>query len=267
MLVGFMMFAASSGVFENVSSGFLGAVVSPFQTASSFLSGQAGAFIDRFARAGEIEKENRELKEQNAELMNQMVEYHDLLEQNEQLKKMLEIKELHSDFDPEIASVISRDPNEMFGSFTINKGNLHGIKNNDPVITAAGLVGKVIDVGLISAKVVPITSPELKVSCYEVRDRSVGVLTGDASLYRQGLSKMEHLDREVDISKGNIIVTAGISGIFPQGLVIGTVEEVKIENHGMSAYAIIKPAADVNSVKEVVVIKKFLGQGEDSVSP
>ena len=263
LLVGFMLFAASSDEFGNVSSGILGTITSPFQSVSSYISKSVGDFIGRFVNADKIEKENKELKEEVARLIKQAVDYQELLEQNEQLREMLKIQDMNPDYETEMASVISRDPNEMFGSFTINKGSMHGIKKNDPVISSQGLVGKILRVGPISSKVIPITSPELKVSCFEIRTRSVGILTGDAVLFQDGLCKVENLERDVSISAGNIIVTAGISGMFPQEVPIGTVKEVGTSSNGMSSYAIIQPAADVNMVKDVVVIKKFEGQGED----
>lgn len=260
VFIGVMLYEASTGGLS-APNGLIGSLTSPVQQGASAVSNGVSGFFDKFLNAGNYKKENEELKTQISELQQQMVDYEKMKEQNEQLKEIAGIKEKHSDFDMEPATVIARDPSDAYGSFTINKGSVHGVKKNDPVITSAGLVGQVTSVGLTYAHVTTLLSPDLEISGYEVHTKDSGVVVGDLALSQEGLCQMQHLSKETSIAKGYIICTAGSSGLFPSDLIIGTVQEIKIQNNGISAYAVIKPTVDVHEVTNVAVLKSFVGQG------
>ncbi|MEG0571218.1 MAG: rod shape-determining protein MreC, partial [Oscillospiraceae bacterium] len=179
----------------------------------------------------------------------------------EQLKKIAGIKEIYPDFSVEPAVIISRDPNDRYGSFIIDKGSLNGVSPKDPIITDAGIVGIVSEVGAISSRVKTILSPEIEVSVMEMATKELGIVAGDLTLAQDGITKMSILSQETKIVKDNIIITAGSGGIFPKGVPIGTVKEVKTQSHGVTMLALITPVSDVKNLKTCYIVTDFLGQG------
>ena len=159
------------------------------------------------------------------------------------------------------AQVVSRDSADRASSFIIDRGSLHGIAVNDPVITSNGLVGIVTQVGPISARVKTILSPEIDVGAIDIKTDQLGVVSGNYTDAESGKTRMEILSEETTIEEGNMIVTAGSSGIYPQGIPIGTVTKIETETTGITKYAEIEPMEDVTSVTTVQVVTSFLGQG------
>ena len=246
LLFGMMLYSASGDGIANIPRNLLEMATVPFQKVGAFLSDTIGGWFSDLAAAGNTAKENEELKQQIAELNQQMVDYEKLKDENAQLKEIAGIKELYPDFEVMPAQVVSRDSADRASSFIIDRGSLHGIAVNDPVITSNGLVGIVTQVGPISARVKTIL---------------LGVVSGNYTDAESGKTRMEILSEETTIEEGNMIVTAGSSGIYPQGIPIGTVTKIETETTGITKYAEIEPMEDVTSVTTVQVVTSFLGQG------
>ena len=173
----------------------------------------------------------------------------------------LQIQEDNPEWETMTASVIGRDPSDQFYSFTIDKGTLDGVSYQDPVITADGLVGIVSEVGPVFAKVTTILDVRLNVACQDVRTQDVATVSGYIELAQNGQCRMSLIPRESGIAKGDIIQTAGTSGLYPQGIVIGRVSDVGYEPSGTMMYAVVEPSSDIETVKDVVIITSFKGQG------
>ena len=142
-LLGFMIYAISQNGVGAVTSQIAGAISAPFQKLSSYISETATDFFGKFVNAQEYYEQNQQLREEIAELREDMVDYDKIKKENEQLKELAGLKEEDPNIQMVAATVVARDPSERFGSFTIDKGSLHGIKVRDTVITAEGLVGVV----------------------------------------------------------------------------------------------------------------------------
>ena len=130
----------------------------------------------------------------------------------------------------------------------------------DPVVTGAGLIGYVSKVGPTYSYVTTILSPDCNVGAMEITTKDTGNITGTVELAAEGMTKMELLPKDTEVEAGDIIVTAGTSGLFPKDLVIGTVEEVALEQSGITRYAVIRPVSDISEVKDVFVLTSFLGK-------
>lgn len=239
----------------------VGTITAPVQSLTSGLSGSITGFLDQFLRASEISQENEQLREENRKLIEQMVDYENYKHENESLKEQLGIQEENPQWETMTASVIGRDPSDQFYSFTIDKGTLDGVSYQDPVITADGLVGIVSEVGPVFAKVTTILDVWLNVACQDVRTQDVATISGDIEMAQQGKCKMSLIPRESGIAKGDIVQTAGTSGLYPQGIVVGRVSDVGFEPQGTMMYAVVEPANDIKSIKDVVIITSFKGQG------
>lgn len=265
VLLGMMLYSASGDGVKNIPKNLLSMVTLPFQKAGSWISTSVGNFFDDILNYKNTVKENEILKEELAELNRQLVDYQMIKDENEQLREMAQLKEKYEDFTLSSAFVVSRDPADRYSSFIIDSGSLDGVKVNDPVLANNGLVGIVTDVGPISSRVKTILSPEVKVSAIELVSKDLGVLQGEIALSEEGCVKLAILSEETKIKKHNMIVTAGASGIFPKGVPIGHVKEVKRENHGATMYAVVEPLEPIDEIVTVQVVTSFKGQGSTLV--
>ena len=261
VMFAFLLRATMTMGASTVVEQIVGTITAPVQSLTSGLSGSITGFLDQFLRASEISQENEQLREENRKLIEQMVDYENYKHENESLKEQLGIQEENPQWETMTASVIGRDPSDQFYSFTIDNGTLDGVSYQDPVITADGLVGIVSEVGPVFAKVTTILDVRLNVACQDVRTQDVATISGDIEMAQQGKCKMSLIPRESGIAKGDIVQTAGTSGLYPQGIVVGRVSDVGFEPQGTMMYAVVEPANDIKSIKDVVIITSLKGQG------
>ena len=232
----------------------MGTVTAPFRSAAEKVTGAVSDFINAYSNGEQLALENAELKKK-------LAEYEQAVEQNEFYKNYLEIKDDHKDFKFTPATLISRDREDPYKGFVINKGSVNGVAAHDPVITEEGLVGYIGEGGLTSSKVVTILSAELTAGALDNRTNDSGIVSGTVELAKKGETKFFNLSRSCNIAVGDYAVTSG-EGVFPAGLLIGTIQAIGSDKYNTSIYADIKPFADIDNLKNVMVITEFSGQGE-----
>ena len=263
LLFGMMLFSASGDGVANIPKNLLEMVTTPFQTAAAWVSRGTGDFFDTFLNAKNNADENERLKSQLAEYNQLKIDYEQMKDENEQLKKIAGIVDTNPDFKLAAASVVSRDPADRYSSFIIDKGTLNGVALHDPVMTESGLVGIITKVGPTSARVTTLLSPDIRVSVYEIASKELGIIQGEIELSEDGLTKMSILSGETEIKEGDLITTAGSSGLYPKGLPVGTVEKISSEEHGVTKFALVRPLSAPGTVDMVMVITDFEGQGSE----
>ncbi len=267
LLLGFMIYAISQKGIGAVTSQIIGAISSPFQQLSSYLSETTTDFLGKFVNAEEYYNQNQALREELAELREELVEYDRVKRENEQLKELAGLKEEDPNIQLTAAMVVARDPSERFGAFTIDKGALHGIEDHDTVITSEGLVGVVTEVGEVYSKVTTILSPELSpIGVIEQGTGEIGTISGTIELSEKNQCKLSYLNAESEIEAGDIIVTSGTGGIYPKNIVVGIAGKVETEEHGITACTTVTPAFDIKTVKQVFVITDFYGKSRGGES-
>ncbi len=257
--------AGLCGGFMSPQAGILGTIAAPFQKLSNSVVGTFADFANNFKSAAELGAQKEELEAEINELRGQIVDYYDILNQNKEYKKYLEIKDQNPDFKFCPAMVTAIDPDDIFSGFTLDAGSLHGVKLYDPVITDAGLVGYITEVGLITSKVTTILSPSLVCGAYDSRTNDAGALSGTTEFATQNLTRFYNLPRTCSVAVGDIIVTSG-SGIFPDKLVIGTVNNISSDPISSSLYATVTPAVDFDNLRNVMIITDFNGKGNELIS-
>ena len=258
--MGGMLYAASTDGIAALPEQALSFIAVPVQKAAAWVSDGLTGFFSVFFDARENYEENLRLKEEISDLRKQLVDYESTKTENERLKEITGLKELNPDIEFQPAGVIARDPDDRFGSFTIDIGTLHGVSVRDPVVTGEGLIGYVSQVGPSYAKVVTILSPDLNVGAMEIRTKDTGNVSGTVELAAKGQTSLELLPKDTQVKAGDIVVTAGTSGLYPQGLIIGTVTEVKLEKSGITKTAVLQPVSDIDDIKNVFVLTDFLGK-------
>ncbi len=237
-----------------------GTIIAPFRTGFAKLSHWTEDFISSFTDGNALLLKNAELESEISELREQIADYNKITRENEFYKDYLEIKDSHPGFDFAPATVISKDANDPFKGFTVNAGSLDGIEKRDPVITEAGLVGYVSDVGLSTCKIETILNPDITLGALDNRTGDSGVLYGSLETANEGLTGLYNLSRSCNVAVGDFIVTSG-EGIFPEGILIGTIRAIGSEKYNTSIYASIKPFVELDDLRSVMIITNFEGQG------
>ncbi|SHK61003.1 rod shape-determining protein MreC [Desulforamulus aeronauticus] len=202
---------------------------------------------------GHMVEENKELKEQIALLKGQLYQQEELKRENERLKNLLQYQDTYSEyFETKTAAVIGRDPGNWFGFVTLNKGSKDGIVKDMPVVTPSGLAGKVVTVSDNTSQVILITDPRSGVGALVQDSRVPGVLEGTTAGSDE--TRLIHVPKDTQLTKGQVIITSGIGGTFPKGIPIGRIVDVSDEPSGLFKTAMVVPFADLNRLEEVLVI-------------
>lgn len=261
LMVGALICAAN-GSGKTAQSSVIGVIFTPANWVATKISdgityvfGEATGNADYLKRIDELEK-------QVGSLQDQLSDYENLQKQNALYKDALGLKEENPDYNFVEATVTGRDAADIFGSYTINKGSASGISDGDAVLYGNYIVG-IIDKAYPTYSVVKtILDPDFSVSAYEIVSGEISYVTGDASLAKDGKCKMANLDSATSVTYGSIISTAGISGNIPQGLVIGTVEEIDEEVTSVASYAVIRPGVDVNNLSNCLILTDYESEGQ-----
>lgn len=239
-----------------------GVVFAPLQRVTSFVTQRLQNVTGGFISAGAYKERVEELEREVADYQSKLVDYEKLKRQVETYEKFLEVKEKNPDFKFVTGAVIGRDAADLFHSFTLNCGSTDGVAVNDPVIHGEYLVGIVSEVQPTSCTVLTILDPRVNAAAYEIRTNEMGYAKTDTRLALDGKLKLSGLTRDTAITPGGIVCTSGVGGIFPRGLIIGTVTEVVKEDGDISYCAKIDPAADIPRIADAFVITEFEGKAD-----
>ena len=261
VLLGLIIYTATAG--GSFLASLLGFVSSPMQSIATDVTGNVTEFLDLDGYSkDELKELVGALQEEKAQLEDQLVDYETLKQENDQLKTQLGLEEEEPENELRAASVIGRDPNDVFYGFSIDQGTLSGVTQGAPVITDKGLVGVVTQAYATTSKVACLLSEDVKVAAWSPKRQESGVITSDIATAGTGLLRLSYLSGSTQVQEGDIITTSGEGGSYPQGLKIGTVQSVEKSENDISQYAVIRPFEDLTTVKEVFVIVDFPGKGE-----
>lgn len=265
ILVGVMIYSATTGGFATVPETLSGVFITPLQSAAAGISNGVSDFFAWVTGGDDIRQELADLKQENAELRQQLVDYDEIKQTNEWYSEILGLHEENPEYTFASGRVIGRDPADYFGNFTISAGQNAGIAVNDPVVATDGsLVGVIEEVGLTYAKVRTVMDPATKVACQISRTSDTAYTAGSTvELARRNSLRMTTLERSSAAAVGDYVVTSGIGGVYPGGLLIGTVTKIQSATDGMTLNAEVELFADIYDLKQVMIITSFAGQGEN----
>lgn len=232
-------------------------VATPFRYTITKGAEAAEGFVSYFREFDELSAENRNLKDRLAELSGKLDEVDMLREENEWLYDYLGLKREHIDYDFEKATVIGREAGNFMTIFQLNRGSMHGIKVNMPVITDDGIVGYVSEIGTNWCKVVTILETASSVGAYVERSGELGLVEGSYSMKDGGICRMSYLPTDADIKVGDTIMSSGIGSLYPRGLIIGKVTALVPDEYSRNLIATIKPAADLSDLRSVMILRSF----------
>lgn len=232
----------------------LGFIITPLQKAVTNIAGFVGDRLQAFTDKRDLATENQALLAQIEALEAENKRLQLYAEENERLSGLLQIARQYADYTTTGAHVIAKDPGNWFDTFLIDKGSLDGIAGDMALLTSEGIVGRVVEAGASYAKAQSILDPNSSVSAKSLRTGDISVVKGDYTLMGDGLCRMEYIDASAQIIEGDEIVTSSLSDIFPAGIPIGIVKEIKSDSNGLTKYAIIEPFADLKHLETLLVV-------------
>ena len=237
-------------------------ILTPMQRLSTDLTDSAASVVPKPEKtADEYEQEIKKLKAELTRMRTILVDYYDVKRENAQYLKFYDFKKQNESLVFKMASVIARDPNDLFFGFTLDKGVQDGISVNDPVITENGLIGRVASVKNNSCTVKTILSPEYKIGVIDKVSGDSGIITGKKSLANENKTAMMYVSAQNKMQPDDIVVTTGLGGICPKDLPVGQVREIKNDDYDSSFYAVVEPFDDVKNIIDVFVVTGFQGKG------
>lgn len=203
----------------------------------------------RYVRLVGLEEENRILKKKTAELQAELVLYKEGYLEAGRLKQLLSLQEAYP-FRYTAARIIGKEQAALSKTLWINKGSSHGLKPGMPVIALPGLIGRLTDVSCSSSKVMLLIDENSNVDAAIQRTRVQGILRGAGS---RGCV-VRYVSKIQDVKEGDVVLTSGMSNIFPKGLLIGKVSRVDHMDAGLFLSIRVIPFADFASLEEVLVL-------------
>ncbi len=205
-----------------------------------------------------LQAENESLRSQLADAQKSARDGIEASEENTRLRKLLELREKHTDYVLESCKVVLWSSSNWSSAFTISKGSSSGIELGDPVITEYGaVVGQVTELGTNWATVSTLIDVNMSVGAFVGATGNSGMVVGEYALMREKSAKLTYLADGAQIFVGDDVLTSGSGGAFPAGLVIGTLTAVQTEAGGQIEYGIVKPQANLDSLVQVFIIKDF----------
>ena len=206
----------------------------------------------------ELHEELDALRAEVARLEDEVRRNEEDRKENEQLRELLELKQKRKDFTFQSARVSERSTDNWSNTLTLSRGTDAQLEIGDCVITETGaLVGVVQQVGYNWSIVSTVIDPSSELGGIVNRTYSAGVLEGDFTLMGQGKLKLSYLPDSAQLVSGDEVLTSGKGGVYPSGLVVGTVDGVFTDPSGINRYAVVTPAADLSELIEVFVVTDF----------
>lgn len=257
LLLGMTVLDTASNGHLSFLENLAGSLITPVQKFCSTVINSGGNLIKAYTDYEELKEENDKLKSELASAGQLIRDAEEYANENQSLKAMLGIAEENPDFEFAACLVVGSDQNGYSHTLTLNKGSADGLAKKDLVMTADGVVGFINEIGLTWCKVTTVLDSSCEIGAIVTRTQDVGVLDWDYTLSEDGLLKLAYLDAGVVLNSGDAVETSGVGGVFPKGVLLGRVRELRTESHGISQYAVLEPAVNVNAVSTVFVITNF----------
>ena len=247
--------------YRSLAKNIVGTVTMPVRWVATTIGNAFEGWGKYFTNMKALDEENKALIDENAALKEQLQNAELLEKENERLRDYLDMKNKYPSFKMEEGMVISHSSGNYITNFTLNRGTLHGIAPNMPVVTKDGIVGYVVEVGLNWCMVSTLIETATSVGAYIPRSEVVGIVSGDYSMRQQGTCKIGYIDAAADVEVGDTVYSSGTGSVYPADLKIGTVTSIEVDEYNRTLVATVTPAVDFSSLKWVMVITGYQNSG------
>ena len=224
-------------------------ICSPIQKASTVVIKTIQGTFQQYVFLVNLEEENRMLKQKMAELQAETHTMKEMRLANERLRQLLQFREKNSS-SMVGAEVIGQDPSSWFKSVTIDKGERDGLKQGMAVVSPTGIIGQILKTAPHYATVLLITDYNSAIDSIVQRTRAKAIVEGKG----ENRCQLKYLLRTEEVAVGDAVVTSGLGGNFPKGLMLGEIKKVDKKGHGVFQYAELVPSVDFTQIEEVFVI-------------
>ena len=229
------------------------ALASPAQSITSGASGAGTNFVRQIVNFRSTATENERLKQELADAQLELRNARQSTAENERLQGLLNLK-AQTGYDQVSARVIARDSSIWFKTITIDRGSSSGVALNMPVVTGGGVVGRVIALSPWTAQVMMITDEKAAAGAIVGQLGGSGALGSVRGLGNTGLIEMSYVSGLQKVEVGDFILTTGQDGIYPPGLSVGEVVQVKSGTATQPHQILIRPGAKLDQLEEVAVL-------------
>ena len=233
------------------------AVLTPLRAGASKLTDQAENIYDYIFKYEQLATENAALREQLSQIQEDNRDAASIKRENDRLRQLLELTKEHEDYELVDSYIISWDSTDWSYSFTINRGTRAGIEVGMCAITESGaVVGVISEVGSNYSVITSVLDSSLDISATIASSGYSGIVRGSYATGQVGMLRMDYLASAAVIRKNDQVVTAG-STVYPRNLILGKIVDWDINDNGLAKYAILEPAADIDSLEQVFIITEF----------
>ena len=221
----------------------------PVQAGMARVVDRVQGLRETYTEIGRLRVENVRLRQQVDALAREVTALREQALAVRRLERLLEFR-AQTAYRAVAARVIGRDATRWFSTVVVDRGRRDGISRNAPVVTADGVVGRVIEVMPTASRVLLLADSRSAVGVLVQRSRDVGVVEG-----RGGpVMHMKYLSSATQVEQGDLIVTSGLGGVFPRGLVVGRIIKVLRETGALLQEAEVEPAARLDRLEETLIL-------------
>lgn len=205
-----------------------------------------GAWVSDF---GVSRSDLQALRQQNEEMRERLAALEEARQENERLRELVGFVEAR-ELEAVGARVIGKPATLWEGVITIDRGTAEGVEVGMPVLAAQGLIGQIVEVTQHSSRVRLITDQRSGVAAMLQATRAEGIVSGSI----EGDITLDFVTRESTVTVGDVVLTSGIGGVYPKGLLIGEVADVQLNDADLFPRIRLRPTADLAGLEEVVVL-------------
>lgn len=250
---GIIIFSIKSN--SNIISSGVGSVISPLQKIVYNINDKIKGSFEFFLNFSKVKQENEELASKNAELENKLIEYNRMKDENIRLREMFNYSEANKNYNYIGCNIIGYSGGNISEGYIIDKGTKDGVEKDMIIITPVGLVGKVTKAERNSSIVQTILNQNIAVaSMVESTRETTGILQGITDNKNKNLTKLSNIPIDSEIKEGDVILTSGLGGMYPQEIRIGEVVSVEVDSVGIMKTATVKPYVDFTKLEELFVV-------------
>ncbi|WP_223702923.1 rod shape-determining protein MreC [Sutcliffiella deserti] len=218
-----------------------------------------GGFFENVDHLKNTYEENKLLRARLEEYAKLETKVYKLEQENEEIREVIGELDSLRDYEPQTATVIGRNPDQWREQIIVNKGKQDGVEKDMAVVTAGGLIGKVKHANPFTSTVQLLSSldPKNRISAYIQGEESIfGLIEGYDD--EQGALLLKRIPHQAEVQEGQTVLSSGLGGVFPEGLIIGEVMEVVPDEYGLTQMAYVKPAASFYNISQVMIVKRTL---------
>lgn len=231
------------------------AVVTPVQGFVTDAYNAIRSGMEERSTIAELNEEIAVLTERNRQLEAQVAQMSELQKENDRLLGLLNVTETTPETDYIAASVVAKEAGGWFSTFTVDKGERDGVKKDAPVLNDSGLIGRVMSVTDSTATVITLIDSRSAVAGMVERTRDNGICHGSLYVYdNDEMLRMNYLPDGSEINTGDRVITSGLDGVYPKGLLIGTVRSISRTTGEDDRYVVLTPAVDFAHIEEVLIM-------------